>query len=70
MAPLPGYSLYENVFEVRPGSIKIIGSTTETSKQYVTLGSVFDSANSIRSDGLNRSVEQLYFNDLFDKTVR
>ena len=70
MAPLPGYSLYENVFEVRPGSIKIIGSATETSKQYVTLGSVFDLANSIRSDDLNPSVEELYFNDLFDKTVR
>ena len=70
MAALPGYSLYKNVFEVRPGSIKIIGSDTESSRQYVTLGSVFALANSNRGERSNRSVNELYFNDLFDRTVR
>ena len=70
MAPLPGHSLYKNVFEVRPGSIKIIGPEVESCNQYVTLGSVFNLAKSIDKQATNDYVDEDYFHDLFDRIVK
>ncbi len=70
MAPLPGYSLYKEVFEIRPGCIKIINSNGERSKHYVNLGSVFSKAQNINSESSSVYVDDKYFNDLFDRTVQ
>ena len=70
MAPLPGYSLYKKIYEVRPGSIKTIDSDSEKSEHYVNLGSVFNRAQNTKFGSSSVPLNDTEFSALFDQTVQ
>lgn len=68
MAPLPGKSLYREIFELRPGSFAQIRDTRLNFKHYVTLGSIFNQARK-PSREISETVRIDEFSELLRETV-